>query len=46
MGYEAVRKALGGNLKLDAEAEVGITIGKFEVNVWFVGGGIGAKVRI
>jgi hypothetical protein len=46
VGYEAVRKALGGNLKLDAEAEVGITFGKFEVSVWFVGGGIGAKVRI
>ena len=46
VGYEAVRKALGGGLKLDAEAEVGVKIGKFETNVWFIGGGIGAIVRL
>jgi len=46
VGYEAVRKALGGNLKLDAEAEVGMQIGKFVANVWFIGGGIGAHIRL
>jgi hypothetical protein len=46
VGYEAVRKALGGELKLSARADVGIRIGMYGVEVWFLGGGIGAKVRI
>jgi len=45
-GYDAVRDALGGSLKLDAKADVGIRIGLYEVTVWFVGGGIGASVRL
>jgi hypothetical protein len=46
VGYEAVRKAIGGTLRLSARAEVGIRIGMYDVVVWFRGGGIGAKVRI
>lgn len=46
VGYEAVRKAIGGELKLSAQAEVGIRIGRYDVGVWFRGGGIGAKVRL
>jgi len=46
VGYEAVRKAIGGTLKLSAKAEVGIRIGMYNVQIWFRGGGIGAKVRI
>jgi hypothetical protein len=46
VGYEAVRKALGGELRLHAVADIGLRIGKFEVGVWFRGGGIGAKVRL
>jgi hypothetical protein len=46
VGYEAVRKALGGDLKLDAKADVGVKIGNFVANLWFQGGGIGAKVRL
>ncbi|KAE9989379.1 hypothetical protein EG327_002813 [Venturia inaequalis] len=46
VGYEALRKAIGGELKLSARAEVGIRIGRYDVGVWFRGGGIGAKVRL
>jgi len=45
VGYEKVREALGGGLKLDAEATVGVRLGQWSEEVWFVGGGIGAKVR-
>ncbi|KAI9843873.1 MAG: regulator of (H+)-ATPase in vacuolar membrane [Sclerophora amabilis] len=46
VGYDVIKKALGGQLKLDAKARVGIKIDRFAETVWFVGGGIGAKVRI
>ncbi|KIW05432.1 uncharacterized protein PV09_03942 [Verruconis gallopava] len=46
VGYEAVRKALGGSLKLRAEADVGIRIEHYELDVWFKGKGIGAHVRL
>ena len=46
VGYEAVKDALGGTLKLDAEARVGLRIGQWEERVWFEGSGIGAHVRI
>jgi hypothetical protein len=46
VGYEAVRKALGGELRLSARADVGIRIGLYGVEIWFLGGGIGAKVRL
>lgn len=46
VGYEAVKKALGGELKLNATATVGLKLGKWEERVWFVGGGIGAHVQL
>jgi hypothetical protein len=46
VGYEAVQKALGGTLKLQAIANVGIRIGKWEEKIWYRGGGIGAHVRL
>jgi len=46
VGYEAVKQALGGTLKLDAKAMVRVRVGRWEERVWFTGGGIGAKIRI
>ncbi|KAL8682792.1 MAG: hypothetical protein Q9186_001214 [Xanthomendoza sp. 1 TL-2023] len=46
IGYDAVKKALGGKLKVEAEAKVGVRIGKWKEKVWFVGRGIGARVTI
>ena len=41
-----VKEALGGNLKLDARAEVGCQIGRWKERIWYEGRGIGAKVRL
>ena len=41
-----MKQALGGTLKLDARARVGIRVGEWEETVWFRGGGIGAHVKI
>lgn len=46
VGYEAVKQALGGTLKLDAKATVSVRIGRWQETVWFIGGGIGAKITI
>jgi hypothetical protein len=43
-GYDAVRDALGGTLKLDAKANASVKIDNWEERLWFVGGGIGAHV--
>ncbi|KAK7555783.1 hypothetical protein IWX49DRAFT_82789 [Phyllosticta citricarpa] len=46
VGYEAVRKALGGQLRLNASADVGLKVGRWQERVWFVGHGLGASVRL
>lgn len=46
VGYEAVKNALGGTLKLSARAKVDVRLGEFKENVWFRGGSIGARVRL
>ena len=46
MGYDAVKKALGGRLKLKAEADVGVRIGEWGERIWYKGKGIGAKIRL
>lgn len=46
VGYEAVKEALGGRLKVEARADVGVKVGRWGVKVWFEGRGIGARVRI
>jgi hypothetical protein len=46
VGYDALRRALGQSLLLDAVAKVGIKIENYEDIVFYNGSGIGAKVRI
>lgn len=46
VGYDAIRKALGGQLKLSAMAEVGVRIGRWNQRIWFKGKAIGANVRL
>jgi len=46
VGYKAVRRALGGTLKLEARAIVGVGIGRWRERVWFVGRGVGVGVRL
>ncbi|KIW95511.1 uncharacterized protein Z519_04096 [Cladophialophora bantiana CBS 173.52] len=41
-----IRDALGGTLKLDAKADVGVRIGKWQEHVWYEGKGLGAKIRL
>jgi len=45
VGFDAVKNALGGSLKLDASAWIGVRIDRFREMLWYVGHGIGAKVR-
>ncbi|KAB5528173.1 hypothetical protein GE09DRAFT_1150615 [Coniochaeta sp. 2T2.1] len=45
-GYEKLKSALGGKLKLDANATVGVRLGAWTERVWYVGRGIGANVRL
>jgi len=45
VGYEALKNALGGTLKLDAIGTVGIRLGQWSETVWYMGSGIGASVR-
>ena len=46
VGYEAVKEAVGGKLKLDARADVEVGVGKWSEKVWFVGRGVGAHIRL
>jgi hypothetical protein len=46
VGYDAVRRALGGTLLMDAKAKVGVTLGEYSTTVFYQGKGIAAKVRI
>ncbi|KFX99230.1 hypothetical protein V490_01891 [Pseudogymnoascus sp. VKM F-3557] len=46
VGYDRIREALGGGLKLSAKADVGVRLGKWKEKLWFEGEGIGAKVRL
>jgi hypothetical protein len=41
-----IRDALGGTLKLDAKADVGVRMGRWEEQLWFEGKGLGAKIRL
>ncbi|EGC42124.1 conserved hypothetical protein [Histoplasma capsulatum var. duboisii H88] len=45
-GYEAIREALGGTLKMDAVADVDVQLGNYSNTVFYKGKGIGAKIRI
>ncbi|EGY19940.1 hypothetical protein VD0002_g5126 [Verticillium dahliae] len=46
IGYDAVKKALGGVLKLDAKANVTVRIGNWRETVWYTGKGIGAHISL
>ncbi|KAF4551677.1 Hypothetical protein D9617_12g035650 [Elsinoe fawcettii] len=46
VGYDAIRHAVGGSLKLAAEAVVGVKLGRWEEQIWYKGKGIGAKIRL
>ncbi|KXT00442.1 hypothetical protein AC578_1909 [Pseudocercospora eumusae] len=46
VGYGAVKKALGGTLKLAAKADVGLKLGRWRENVWFEGEGLGVRIRL
>ena len=46
VGYDAVKQALGGTLKLDTRAVVGVKVGAWEEVVNFQGRGIGAHVQL
>lgn len=46
VGYGKLKEALGGGLKLDAEANVTLRLGYWVETVHYTGKGIGAKVRI
>ncbi|KAK7890782.1 hypothetical protein LTR67_007992 [Exophiala xenobiotica] len=41
-----IRDALGGTLKLDANADVGVRIGQWQERIWYEGHGLGAKIRL
>ena len=45
VGYDAIRKALNGQLKLSAMAEVGVRIGRWNQRIWFKGKAIGANIK-
>lgn len=44
VGYDKLREALGGTMKLDARAVVAVRLGRWTETVWYVGRGIGAGV--
>jgi len=46
VGYDAIKNALGGTLKLDANGTVGIRLGQWTEKVWYFGSGIGASIRL
>ncbi|KAF2737320.1 hypothetical protein EJ04DRAFT_431262 [Polyplosphaeria fusca] len=45
VGFGAIKKALGGTLRLSTYAEVGVRIGQFRQDLWYQGRSIGANIR-
>lgn len=45
VGYDTVKKALGGKLRVRAEAEVGVGVGEWREVVMYEGRGVGVTVR-
>ncbi|KAI1426352.1 hypothetical protein F5Y12DRAFT_784061 [Xylaria sp. FL1777] len=46
VGYDAVRRAIGGKLELDAHALVDARLGNWKESLWYQGKGIGASVHL
>jgi hypothetical protein len=44
--FGTVREALGGSLRLDANANVSVRIGRWTERIWYEGHGIGAHVKL
>lgn len=44
VGYESLKKALGGTLKLDGRGTFGVRLGQWTETIWYIGTGIGATV--
>ncbi|RWA08586.1 hypothetical protein EKO27_g6503 [Xylaria grammica] len=46
VGYDAVRRAVGGQLKLDTRAIVDARLGNWKESLWYHGKGIGASIHL
>lgn len=46
MGYDVIKKALGGELVVDAIAEIVARIGEWRGRIRYRGRGLGASVRL
>lgn len=46
IGYDALRRAIGGQLKLDARADLDIRLGNWKESLWYEGKGIGAAISL
>lgn len=46
VGYDKLRNAIGGNLRLDAYADVNVRLGNWIESIWYMGNGIGANIQI
>ncbi|KAG8527947.1 uncharacterized protein KY384_006863 [Bacidia gigantensis] len=46
VGYQGLKDAVGGRLKLDAKANANIKIDNWEQDLWVLGRGIGAHIRL
>jgi hypothetical protein len=46
VGYESLKKALGGTLKLDGRGTFGVRLGQWTETIWYIGTGIGATITL
>lgn len=46
VGYDIIRRALGGELEIDAVADIVATIGKWRGRIRYNRKGVGANVRL
>jgi hypothetical protein len=46
VGYDVIRRALGGELIIDAVADIVATVGKWRGRIRYDGKGVGANVRL
>ncbi|KAI5918778.1 hypothetical protein F4810DRAFT_690511 [Camillea tinctor] len=46
IGYDALVEAIGGELKLDAYADVDVRLGNWKESLWYHSKGIGASVKL
>ena len=46
VGYDVIRQALGGQLAIDAVADIVATVGNWRGRIRYNGKGVGANVRL